>query len=367
MLSLVAACGGGGDPAPGPAPVGIKLGDPNPGVTGTRLMAFAAGQAVFGRRFTRSEGHGPDFNTDSCTSCHEIPVLGGSGPRYRNFYIARDAGGVNFFQDNQLVARSFSYTRDRRESMEGAAVVAQRGTPPLFGIGLFERISAFDILANEDPADSDGDGISGRANRDGAAVGRFGYKSQEGGLLDFIRGPLFNHMGVTTNPLVSIQQVGTPQEPTTDDDGVADPEMGATDLTNLLVWLQELAPPAPLPLTAAAARGEALFTSIGCAKCHIKNLVTNGPAINAYTDLLLHNMGPGLADGIRMGLAGPDEFRTQPLWGLRHHAPYLHDGRADTIDEAILLHGGEAQDARDAYAALNGGGKADLLSFLETR
>ena len=296
-----------------------------------------------------------------------ILVLGGSGPRYRNFYIARDANRNNFFQDNQLVARTFSYTRTMRESMAGATTVAQRNTPPLFGVGLFERISEDAIKANADPFDGNGDGISGRVNLDGNRVGRFGYKAQESGLEDFIRGPLFNHMGVTSNPLSQLAQVPTTDQPTRDQDGVNDPEISRADISDMLIWLQELAPPAPLPMDSIAMRGEQVFSMIGCNKCHIKNLVVSGARIDAYTDLLLHDMGPGLADGISMSLAGGNEFRTQPLWGLRHHAPYLHDGRADTVDEAILAHGGEGLAARTEYTRLDGDDRQSLLRFLETR
>lgn len=362
---LLAACGGSGAEF-----TQLRLGDPNPGLSPERLNAFFRGKAVFERRFTRSEGHGPDFNTSSCASCHEIPVPGGSSPRYRNFFIARNFDGSNYFEDNQLVARTFSYTRKVRESMVGAPIVGQRNSPPIFGVGKFEHITAADIFANEDAADRDGDGISGRANRDGTAVGRFGYKAQEGGLEDFLRGPLFNHMGITTEPLSfgpSLAQVSAPQQPTTDQDGVPDPELHFQDLLDLLTWTQELAPPQPLIMNDAAARGEQVFEQIGCAKCHIKNIVSSGEPIDAYSDLLLHDMGPQLADGIAMGLATASEFRTQPLWGLRFHAPYLHDGRADTIEEAILLHGGEALAARNAYSGLVLGSKRDLTEFLETR
>jgi len=367
--ALLAACSGGTDPLlsiPDPN-LQAQLGDANPNLPDARLQAFARGKAVFGRVFTRAEGHGPDFNTDSCVSCHEIPVLGGSGPRYRNFYIARDANRNNFFQGNQLVARTFSYTRMMRESMAGATTVAQRNTPPLFGVGLFERISEDAIKANADPFDSNGDRISGRVNLDGNRVGRFGYKAQESGLEDFIRGPLFNQMGVTSNPLSQLAQVSTTDQPTRDQDGVNDPEISRADISDMLIWLQELAPPAPLPMDSIAMRGEQVFSTIGCNKCHIPNLVLNGPGLDAYTDLLLHDMGPGLADGIAMSLAGGNEFRTQPLWGLRHHAPYLHDGRADTVDDAILAHGGEALAARTEYARLDGDDRQSLLQFLGTR
>ena len=348
----------------------LQLGDANPGLSAERLLAFERGKALFERRFKLSDGHGPDFNTSSCSACHEFPVTGGSSPLYRNFFLARDAAGQNFFEGNQLVARTFSYVRPIRESMAGATTIAQRNSPPIFGVGEFERIRDFDILVNEDPDDSNRDGISGRVNRDDGLVGRFGYKAQESGIEDFIRGPIFNHMGITTNPLSfasQLAQVPSTGEPTKDNDAAPDPEMPRADLEDLFVWVRELAGPQPLPMDTEALRGEALFSSIGCGKCHIKNLATTGAPINAYTDLLIHDMGPTLADGIAMSLASGSEFRTQPLWGLRHHAPYLHDGRADTIEDAILAHAGEGQQSRDKFNSLSAANRAAVLSFLETR
>ncbi len=363
---LAAGCGGGSVIA------ALQLGDPNPGLSAELLAAFQRGRRVFERRFNQQDGHGPDFNTNSCRSCHESPITGGSAPLYRNFRIvARDVGGVQtpVFDDDQLVARNFSYRRGQRETIpDDVDVNAQRNTPPLFGIGLLARIVLADILANQDPGDADGDGVSGRVNVDGARVGRFGFKAQEGELEDFIRGPMFNHMGITTNPLpLANAQVGVPGEPTTDDDGIPDPELPVSDLADLLVFTENLAPPPTLPLNAQSTRGQEVFDEVGCATCHIQNIRTVGEPINAFTDLLLHDMGPGLADGVRMGSASGSEFRTQPLWGVRHTAPFLHDGRADTLDDAIRLHGGEAQGARDRYVALTQADREALIAFLETR
>jgi CxxC motif-containing protein (DUF1111 family) len=136
---------------------------------------------------------------------------------------------------------------------------------------------------------------------------------------------------------------------------------------DLVIFLRELAAPAPLPMDETARRGEGLFFATGCAKCHIPNLRQAGEPALAYTDLLIHDMGPQLADQVTQLLATGSEFRTQPLWGVRHHAPFLHDGRAATIDEAIRLHGGEAQGVRDAYVALPQADKDAILGFLETR
>jgi CxxC motif-containing protein (DUF1111 family) len=368
------ACGGA-NPVAGTQDT--QLGGPNPGLAPSVLASFQRGKAVFERRFTRSEGHGPDFTTSSCRSCHEIPVSGGSSPLYRNFFLVGSLATGDFtpiLDGDQFVARTFSYERTMREAIPpGADVAAQRNAPPMFGVGRFESIPAADILANRDPDDFDGDGISGRENLDNAQIGRFGYKAQESGLEDFVRGPIFNHLGITTNPLFvgpalrAEPQIAVPGTPTTDTDGVPDPELGFFDLADLVTYTRELAPPAPLPMDGTAQRGEELFETVGCAKCHIPNIVRDGPPLFAYTDLLLHDMGIELADSVMMGHATGSEFRTQPLWGLRHHAPYLHNGRADTIEEAILLHGGEAAAVRDAFAQLPGDDRDAILRFLETR
>ena len=368
---LAVACGGsGGGPilTTGTA----KLGEANPGLTAEQVASFARGKAVFERRFGLADGHGPDFNTSSCRSCHEIPTSGGSSPLYRNFSIVANRNGnvmVPVLDDEQLVARTFSYVRPMREAIPaGAQIVAQRNAPPMFGVGLFARLTNDEILANRDTNDIDGDGVSGRINVDGVLVGRFGYKAQEANMEDFVRGPIFNHMGITTDPLsFGSPQVPAPEIPTRDNDGVPDPELSFQELTDLVFYSEQLAPPQPLPLDETATNGAALFTQIGCAKCHIPNIAPSKLTVDPYTDLLLHDMGPALDDGVVMGVAGSSEFRTQPLWGLRHHAPYLHDGRADTVDDAIRLHGGEAQAIRDAYVALAAGDRDAILAFLETR
>jgi CxxC motif-containing protein (DUF1111 family) len=354
-ITLAACNGSGSDPAPAPPGVpAAQLGGPNPNLTAAQLTAFNAGKLVFERRFKRSEGHGPDFNVFSCRSCHEIPVTGGSSPLYRNFSIVADldvtgTALVPILDDGQLVSRSFSYTRVAREAIPATAqVVAQRNAPPMFGVGLLGTIPPTDISANQDPNDTNpADGISGRANFEGTLLSRFGFKAQSASLIDFVRGPLFNHMGITTDPLLvappqlrGAAQVSNPGAGTTDNDGVPDPEISQ--------------------------QGEQVFNTIGCAKCHIPNIVTQGDPIFAYTDLLLHEMGAGLDDGVFFGLATSSEFRTAPLWGLRHHAPFLHDGSADTISDAVLAHGGEAQSARNAFDTLGAADLAAILAFLES-
>ncbi|MHC4952980.1 MAG: hypothetical protein ACYTGZ_03760 [Planctomycetota bacterium] len=225
-VAALVGCGGGGS-SPSPKPQAIELGDPNPGLSAPQRDAFDRGKAIFAHRFTRSEGHGPHFNTNSCKSCHGIPVTGGSSPLYRNFELVAHTDGGGFdpaMEDDQFVARLFSYERTTREPIPAdAEVVAQRNSPPTFGMGLLERIPVGDITINEDPTDIDGDKISGRRNTEDFVLGRFGYKAQAKDLVGFVRGPLFNHMGITTDPLgsaptefVAIAQASEPEEPNSD-------------------------------------------------------------------------------------------------------------------------------------------------------
>lgn len=398
-------CGGGGGVAtPAPQPPSIQLGDPLPGLSAAELAAFERGRAQFTRRFRPSEGLGPFYNATACSSCHSTPVTGGSGRLYRNFYLAV-WGPVDAAQPlppglSPIVpaygtgpahaTATFSLTGGRTcipDTWLGSPVrMAQRNAIPVFGTGLFEAVSDATIVGNADPNDADGDGISGRYNRDtDGTIGRLGVKAQSHDVVRFTRGPLMNQMGITSDPLSAgsakdaahemPRQVSTdPGAPLTDGDGVADPEIAPQDLADLVAFSRFLAPPQPLAFDAAAKNGETLFDQIGCTKCHFPSLPSSRGDVHAYTDLLLHDMGDDLADGISFGDPQPStiagstterEWRTQPLWGVRLHGPWLHDGRAGSLREAVEMHAGEAAAIRDAFLALTPGEQADLLSFLE--
>ena len=270
----------------------------------------------------------------------------------------------------------------------GVPVTAtQRRAIPVFGTGLFEFIDNATIMANADPDDLDGDGISGRTNSDVNGLGRFGTKAQSNNVEIFTRQPMQNQMGITSDPFegsgaivslghMAFQASGGMDDPTTDNDGIPDPEIDTQDLGDLIAFTRFLAPPpAKQVLDANELNGQALLTSLNCVACHIPTLNSSKGPVNAYTDLLLHNMGPALADNIGFGTPqastidpshNGSEWRTAPLWGVSLFAPYLHDGRAQTLDEAILMHGGEAQASRDAYDALSQQDKDDLIKFLES-
>jgi len=409
-LALVAlviggtACGGGGGGSTDTPAVPLQLGDPLPDLTATELAAFERGREVFRRRFRPSEGLGPFYNATSCASCHSTPVTGGSSRLYRNFYLAAwgpvDSSeplspGLSlvvpaYGTGPAHATATFKLDGPRAgmpETVLGWPVrVAQRNALPVFGTGLFEAVSDATIAGNSDPDDADGDGISGRYNRDvDGTLGRLGVKAQSHDIVRFTRGPLMNQMGITSDPLANGSAKDVPGElprqvspdpgdPLTDGDGIEDPEIAPEDLADLVAFSRFLAPPAPLAFDAAARRGEQLFDDVGCTKCHIPALPSSRGDVRAYTDLLLHDMGDDLADGLSFGSPQPStispptterEFRTQPLWGVRLHGPWLHDGRAGTLREAVEMHGGEAEAIRDAFLALTPSEQADLLSFLE--
>jgi len=390
-----------GTPAPAEAEVRrrLPLGGPIGGLTPAERSAFERGKALFVKRFTPGEGLGALYNATSCESCHSTPTVGGSAQLYRNFYVAmREFNGQRRPLPNlpSIVVpafgrgTSFSLQKERMEipaDVGGDPVyVAQRNALPLFGTGLFEFVPDTILLLRADPDDLDGDGISGRFNTDAVGIGRFGTKSQANNVEAFTRPPLFNQMGITSDPFLgsgaavslacnALQGATDPDEPITDQDGVPDPEISVADLGDLIAFTRFLAPPSKLlPFTAAAVRGEQLFVQTGCTACHVPTLPSSRGPVVAYTDLLLHDMGPALADGIWLGIPQASalspqntgsEFRTQPLWGVSLHAPFLHDGRAETLLEAVEMHAGEGQASRDAFLALPPDSRSDLIEFLE--
>jgi len=254
-----------------------------------------------------------------------------------------------------------------------ATAVAARTTPDVLGFGLLDAVPDSAILAYADPDDRDGDGISGRVNRffDGR-VGRFGRKALVPTLKEFNDGAFSAEQGIT-NPAAPTEETVAGAPPPAGTDPAPDPELTpeATDLTTDFVRL--LAAPAAQKLSREARAGRDVFARVGCARCHVPALHTGDSPIAAlrrrevaaYTDLLLHDMGPELAD-ICLGLATPGEFRTEPLMGVRLVPALLHDGRAATLEQAIELHGGEGAAARDRVRALPVAERAALVAFLKT-
>lgn len=366
-----------------------KLGDPLGGLTREQRSQFDRGRAEFVRVFTPETGLGPLFNSDSCAECHESPVSGGPGDEIE-IHVSKflpegpacdpliEKGGP-IIQQAVTPALKAALGIDS-EPIPPEAATARRTTPDVFGFGLLDAVPDAAILALADPEDRNGDGISGRPNRffDGR-LGRFGRKAIVPTLREFNNGAFVIEQGIT-NPAVPTEETIGGQPIPAGVDPVPEPEITqeAIDLTDAFVRF--LAPPPPLKLTDAAKQGRKTFSEIGCASCHVPKLKTgNHPVkalrnkeVAAYTDLLLHDMGPELAD-ICLGLATPSEFRTEPLMGLRlseqvegGQARFLHDGRARSIDEAIRLHGGEAAASRDRFNGLPEATRNALLEFLRS-
>jgi CxxC motif-containing protein (DUF1111 family) len=368
-----------------------KPGEPLSGLIPEERALFDRGKAQFATVFTPETGLGPVFNGAACAECHEDPAVGGRGDEVEVHVSAFlpatgfcdplvDKGGI-VIQQKVTPALRAALGIDKEPQPIEATAIAHRTAPDLLGFGLLDAIPDSVILAYADPDDRNQDGISGRPNRffDGR-LGRFGRKALVPTLNEFNAGAYVFEQGITSPAIPTEETVGGQQIPE-GVDPVAEPEITqeALDLTNGFVRF--LAPPAPQKLSSTGKQGQKLFSKIGCAGCHLPTISTGEHAVKAlrfkkvaaYTDLLLHDMGPELAD-VCLGLATPSEFRTEPLMGLRFSVEaggesepsFLHDGRARSIEEAIRLHGGEGAASRDKFAALSEAERAALLNFLES-
>jgi CxxC motif-containing protein (DUF1111 family) len=355
-------------------------GAPIRGLTRTERDQFARGRGVFVREFTPESGLGPLFNAVSCGECHEDPAVGGVGDEIEVHAtavrpdgtcddLARLGGPVLQQHVTPLLHDALGIEAEPTPSE--ATGTARRTTPLVMGLGLLDAVPDEAILALADPDDRNGDGVSGRPNRspDGR-IGRFGRKAFVPTLREFNAGAFLFEQGVTTpDQLLEETVAGKPLPPGVDP--AADPEIDRDEFDLADAFVRFLAPPASLRPTWESRSGARIFASIHCSTCHAPRLKTGRSEVEAlryrtvaaYTDLLLHDMGPDLAD-VCLGLATPSEFRTAPLMGLRLRSRFLHDGRAASIDEAIRLHGGEAAGARDRSAALSDADRRALLAFL---
>jgi len=375
--------------APEFSAVAAMLGRPLPRLSAAQRLRFDAGRAVFATVFTPTTGLGPLFNALSCASCHEEPVVGGGGnndPAEGSEDVEVHATAFHGGQCDDLAAVGGPVFQKQvtpaladalhitAEAIPAAATDSgHRTTPDLFGFGLLDAVPEREILAHADPLDRNGDGISGRPNRtaDGR-VGRFGRKAQVATLREFNRDAFVMEMGVTDPDNQTEQTVGgQPLPPGVDP--VADPEISQDQFDAADAFVRLLAPPTREQLNLAGQMGAATFSRIGCASCHVPVLFTGASPeaavrfkkVRAFTDLLLHDMGPDLAD-ICLGQALPSEFRTEPLMGLRFATAFLHDGRAATIEDAITLHSGEGLRARNRFLRLSAFERDALLRFLRS-
>ena len=358
----------------------VKPGDPVRGLTKDQRASFDLGEVVFDSTFTPGTGLGPLFNADGCGECHEDPVKGGVGDEVElhasAFHsplcdpLAAEGGFV--FQLKSTPALKAALGIDS-EPVPPNAARALRTTPVLFGRGLLDLVPDSVLLSYADPDDRNRDGISGRPNHfvDGRP-GRFGRKGFVPRLDEFNNGAFSAEMGITNPAVLTEETIGGKPIPA-GVDPVPEPEIGQEALNRTNDFVRLLGAPTPLKASKDAKRGRRIFADIGCVGCHIPTLRTGDSPIAAlrqkevagYTDLLLHDMGPELAD-MCLGQATPAEFRTEPLMGVRLKPNFLHDGRDTTLEQAIQSHGGEGAGARDRFLGLGPAERVALIAFLKT-
>ena len=263
--------------------------------------------------------------------------------------------------------------------LDKETVIAPRIGSALIGLGLLARIPEKDILAHEDVNDSNKDGISGKANyafdpeTNTTRLGRFTWKSSAVSVKHQSAGAAHNDMGLS-NPLFPSPNCTSVQKECLQEASLSEHEMDLPEyrLSAVAFYLSNLAVPKQRE-PKKHREGAKLFKSLNCTSCHVPAFTTtDGIQIKPYSDLLLHDMGDDLADGRSEFLANGHEWRTPPMWGIGLYekvageANYLHDGRARSIEEAILWHGGEAQKSKEDFMALNKQSRTKVLDFLNS-
>jgi CxxC motif-containing protein (DUF1111 family) len=376
---------------------------------------------------TINGGLGPVFNQNSCESCH---VLNGRSPfpqndnNLRGLLMRLSIAGIgahgaplavpgfggqlqtqatfgkapegtlsweevlekkDFTDGSQHELRHFIYAiKNTYQTLPNDVLMSPRIAPPMIGLGLLEAITEADILKLADPNDGNNDGISGKPNRvwdvqtQQPALGRFGWKAAEPNLLQQTADAYRNDMGITNplfpteNSLGQIQSDGLPDEP----------EIDLITLKSATFYPQSLGVPQRRNVEDASVQsGKKLFFALKCNSCHQASFKTgqhpeydflSNQTIFPYSDLLLHDMGEGLADNRPDFEANGREWRTPPLWGIGltktvgGHSNFLHDGRARNLEEAILWHGGEAEKSQKEFVKLSNSERKNVVTFLES-
>jgi CxxC motif-containing protein (DUF1111 family) len=382
---------------PGVPDASDTIAEPTEGLSLNQLSMFLEGDKLFAQVRTVEEGLGPIYIQSSCEGCHvgdgkghPVNMVTRYGKLDNNiFSFMLNEGGP------QIQTRAIpGFTPE--ELPNDATHSSDRVAPIVIGLGFLQSVHDSVLLNLADPFDADMDGISGRVNyvqptpyfiqetvhvdSSGYFIGRFGKKSKEVTIRDQVIFALIQDLGLTTefemtDPIVySISNNAT--------DNVPDPEVGTDQVERLTFYMKTLkAPTRRDEDNADVIAGDALFNSVGCVKCHVQTLTTGESDIKAlsnkefhpFTDLLIHNMGPALDDGLPEGNAHGNEWRTAPLWGLGLAEDsqggtgfYLHDGRATSLRQAIGFHGGEATGVVSNYSALSGTEQDQLIKFLKS-
>lgn len=377
------------------------------------------------------DGLGPLFNARSCDACHNNDGRG-RPPRHGERPISlvvqfgmpgRDAhggplpepnygGNLNPFaidgesaegtldvvyreepgqfadgEPYSLRVPQYSFSDLRYGPLADEVRFSPRVAPPVFGSGLLEAVPEEEIVKREDPDDRDGDGISGRANRvwnretQQTVLGRFGWKANQPDIAHQTAAAFNGEIGITSK-LQPVENCTPVQIACRNAPSGGDPEVSDDIFEQIVSYERMLGVPARRDLQdPQVRRGAQKFLDAGCHLCHVPTLHTarvpempwlSEQTIHPFTDLLLHDMGPGLADGREDFLASGSEWRTPPLWGIgllrtvNGHTELLHDGRARNLREAILWHGGEAERAKESFRTMSKEDREALLRFLNS-
>ena len=373
--------GHSGDNRPYVPSILTQFGDPLPGLTVEQTNLFLDGKDDFEKTEDVAGGLGPIFNRDSCVACHSSPATGGAsainvtrfGMTVNGKFDSLDSLGGSLLQENAI-------TPEAQEFVPSIAnVVIHRNSTPLFGLGLIDAIPDSEIVRNAKAYPNEHikgrvgwvtDVVSGKR-----MAGRFGWKAQQATVLGFAADAYRNEMGVTNRYFPTENAPNGDLVRLAKTDFVQDPEdapaTGLADFEKVANFMLFLAAPPVTKPTPATASGKMLFDVAACSLCHTPTMRTgyskiaalNNKEVRLYSDLLLHDMG-SLGDGIVQETATGRDFRTAPLWGIAQSAPYLHDGRAVTIDEAIKGHEGEGKVSKDRYLKMTKAQQKLLTDFL---
>lgn len=337
-------------------------------LSAAELARFAAGDARFEEPFREAQGLGPLYIHRSCVSCHEGDARGPGAVRRLALLAPLDRGVLPF--GDTLRPRLSAGARTPLVAPSDVLVREEvRLGPAVFGRGFLEALPDATIEGWAAAQAARDDGISGRVHRVApGAIGRFGLKARTATLEEFVADALLGDMGLTS-----------PLRPTElpNPDGLMDDARPGVDVDeDTVAVLADYVRMLALPRRASV-EGAELFASMRCAVCHVPRARTRddhavaalrGVDVALYTDVLLHDLGEGLADGVPEGDASGREWRTAPLIGLRHLRGLLHDGRATSVREAILLHASEGSEANDSVARFRAASSADqarLVAFVE--
>ncbi len=409
------------------------------GLQGDDELKFFVGNSFFNQNWvqapsstTARDGLGPMFNSRACSGCHfkdgrgrppAFPGEKGTGllfrlskmlldenghqkpdPHYGGQLQDRGVSGVSaegeMTINHQIIQGEFAdgttYTLKKPiytisgltyGPLDPDVIISPRIANQVIGLGFLEAISEEQLLSWADPNDLNKDGISGRPNyvwndeTQSRTVGKFGWKANQPSIIQQTAAAFNGDMGITTwlypNENCADGQVDCGSAPSG-----GSPEIDNDDLDKMVIYMRSLAVPARRNHDQQdVLEGKAIFSQIGCNKCHIPKITTgqhpemdefSNKTIRPYTDLLLHDMGTELADNMGDYEATGTEWRTPPLWGIglfdvvNNHTRYLHDGRAENLMEAVLWHGGEAQAAKEAVENLSAAKRDKLIKFLES-